>query len=117
MKPELKYLHSPDVHDLEKYEPPEDEPYYILVQAMFGPEGIDAEESFDALFCNTIYVRQQKSLGLNLEKYDVVLDKYHFNRILDYFNNAALNSEGASWNEVAEKLSRYGKWEFENYRE
>jgi hypothetical protein len=37
--------------------------------------------------------------------------------VLRVFDDLCRNAEGSDWNEVATKLSRYGYWEFEDYRE
>ncbi len=51
MNAELKRLHSPDVYDLENYQPENLEMFGFLLQAMVGPEGKEGEESFDIEVC------------------------------------------------------------------
>ena len=47
MKAAIRYFHSPDVDDLERYEPENPSCVGVFVQVMIGPEGQPGEESFD----------------------------------------------------------------------
>lgn len=115
--PELKRIHSPDVLDLDNPSLRENEPYCVLIQAMFGPEGADGEESFDLLVCNNLWVEQQSRLGAFSSGHHLIVARFDIDEIRAFLEQAASKSSGASWEEVARKLGRYGKWEFEGYDE
>lgn len=115
--PELKRIHSPDVFDLDNPSLRENEPYCVLIQAMFGPEGVDGEESFDLLVCNNLWVERQSRLGAFSSGHRLIVARFDIDEIRAFLEKAASKSSGASWEEAARKLGRYGKWEFEGYDE
>ena len=115
--PELKRLHSPDVYDLRNPNIDESKPYCVLVQAMFGPENVDGEESFDLIVCNQLWVEQQRVRGQFPDPHQFVVERFDVREIEEYMRKAAADSLGADWEEVAAKLGRFGKWEFDDYVE
>jgi hypothetical protein len=117
MKPTLKYLHSPDVSNLETYAPSSKQPFICLVQAMFSPEGGEGAESFDIVVCNPKWIAEkiQKS-GPLIGRHYLIVSDFNFAEIKNTILGFAEQCEGSNWDEVAEKLSRLGHWEFEDYR-
>lgn len=114
--PELKRLHSPDVPNLETYCPENRENFGILVQAMFGPFGIDGEESFDFLVCTPEWLAQRLSANVIYSgRHHLICARYDYFRLTEYVKNYAEKIAGENWKEVASKLARLGKWEFEDY--
>jgi hypothetical protein len=43
--------------------------------------------------------------------------RYNFPRIEGFIRHYVDECSGETWEEIAEKLARLGKWEFEDYRE
>ena len=118
MKAELKRVHSPDVENFSTYWPDDVENFCFLLQAMIGPEGMEGEESFDIEVCTP------KRLASTYDKHDVIIGRhlfivfeYDYDRIIATINKFISNCSGDSWKEMAEKISRLGKWEFEDYSE
>ncbi|MBY6240454.1 Imm8 family immunity protein [Methylosinus sp. Sm6] len=117
IRPELKRIHSPDIFDLETPGLPEDQPFCVLVQTMFGPEGVDGEESFDMLVCNPLWVADQSKRGAFSGRHHLIVGSFDIRAIRSFWEDVAKECSGATWEEVAEQLGRYGKWEFEDYVE
>jgi hypothetical protein len=117
IRPELKRIHSPDVFDLDNPRFRESEPYCVLIQAMFAPEGVDGEESFDLLVCNALWVDQQSKRHAFSGRHHLMVARFDINEIRSFLTQTAWDCEGATWEEAAAKLGRYGKWEFEDYVE
>jgi hypothetical protein len=46
-----------------------------------------------------------------------LLSRWDFDVLQRAISDLCSRTEGSDWNEVATKLSRYGGWEFEDYRE
>lgn len=115
IQPELKRLHSPDIHDLRDPSIDEQKPYCILIQAMFGPSGVEAEESFQFLVCNRLWLEQGHHTDASEPAHCMVLESFDVARIEEHLRRAALDSCGSTWEEVATRLGRYGEWEFKDY--
>ena len=116
MKPNLKSIHSPDVNDLETYLPEEPDDFCILVQATIGLPNDNSGESFDFLVCTpkwieTLLENQKFVLG----KGYLVVRNYNYNLIIETIQSICDRVSGDDWITVANKLARYGQWEFEDY--
>jgi len=116
MKPEIKYLHSPDIDDLEHYRPPVADEFSFLLQIVAGPQGQDGEESFDVIVCSP------KSLGQTLGedrilvgRHHLITNSYEYASLVSFISEQFEKCSGKDWNEVAIKLARIGQWEFEDY--
>jgi hypothetical protein len=113
---ELKTLHSPDIVDLESYLPRDGEGFGFLLQAMFGPKDKDGEESFDIIVCNTAWIEGKlTNKDVMSGRHLLIVKEYSLHAINYFLRNYAERCVGDSWQEVAEKLSRLGRWEFEDY--
>ncbi|HAC88551.1 MAG: hypothetical protein CMG91_06435 [Marinobacter sp.] len=116
MNAEIKRLHSPDIHDLELYQPEVPEKFGFLLQVMVGPEGVDGEESFDIEVCTPKWL--EETYGMNevvIGRHHLIVREYNYQKIADTIQDFLRECTGESWIEVAEKVSRLGKWEFEDY--
>lgn len=113
----LKRLHSPDVDDLETIVPTEPDRFGILIQAMFGPEGLDGEESFDVLVCTPRWLADEvKRVGTLIGRHHLIVDAFDLAQLRAFLEGYARSSSGRTWQEVAAKLARIGRWEFEDYK-
>jgi hypothetical protein len=118
MKAELKWVHSPDIDDLENYQPENPENFAFLLQAMIGPEGKKGEESFDIEVCTPKWLEETYELeDVVLGRHHLIVREYNYERIINSIKDFLQLCSGADWNEVAEKVARLGKWEFEDYIE
>lgn len=115
-KPALRGLHSPDALDLAAYFPADPMCFCILVQALFGPEGSEGEESFDVLVCTPMWLAHEvERKGLVNGRHHIIVYKFDLEQIRSFLVAYAKTCTGKNWQEVAVKLSRLGSWEFEDY--
>lgn len=63
MNAKLKRLHSPDIYNLENYQPECAGSFCFLLQAMIGPEAEEGEESYDIEVCTPAWI--EENLGLD----------------------------------------------------
>lgn len=115
--PELKYIHSPDVMDLENHVIPDSEPFYILVQAMFGIKDGAGKDSFDFMLCNPVWLAEETKHDLISGRHLIVAQTFNFSELRRFLENLAKASSAPNWEEVGKKLGRFGHWEFEDYIE
>lgn len=117
MRPILKRLHSPDVENLEEYCPQDPNNFSFLLQVMVGPEDEEGEESFDIEVCTPEWLKTRCAReGVVIGRHLIVLEKYDYKKICKFLDSYLYGCAGESWGEVAEKISRIGKWEFEDYK-
>lgn len=116
IKPALNRLHSPDVFDLESFAPEDPACFSFLLQAMFGPDGGEGEESFDILVCTPAKLALEvESKGIVDGRHHLVVHRFDLEQIRSFLIAYANICTGRTWQEVAIKLSRLGKWEFADY--
>jgi hypothetical protein len=116
MRAELKRLHSPDI-DLAAYWPDDQESFHFLLRAMIGPENSDASESFDFEVCTPAWLAMNRaSEGLIFGRHWIIVFGYDLEAIESRLKRLCSRTMADTWQEIAKKLGRYGKWEFEDYR-
>ena len=90
--------------------------FSILVQAMIGPAGSGSYESFDFVVCTPQWLRGELSeKGYRFGRHLLILEVYSFRVIWGAISSLCQRTWGGSWSEIAEKLGRFGRWEFEDY--
>lgn len=117
MRAVLKVLSSIDLPDGTS-SPPDPTDCWVVVTASIGIAGDDGSDNF------TFYVSTPRRLErivadesqlwgrhlLIVEQFDWVLVRNAIEKICDEVT-------GDTWDAIASRLSRYGAWEFEDYRE
>ena len=117
VRPKLKNIHSPDIPDMEVFRPENAENFCFLLQAMFGPEDAEGEESFDVVVCTPKWLEQNMSKNeIVLGRHHLVVKEYNIERLRFFLSEFGRRCEADSWDEAAQRLSRIGKWEFEDYK-
>lgn len=118
IRAELKRLHSPDVDDLKGYSPEESDNFGFLLQAMIGPADCEGEESFDMVVCTPEWLkRTYPATEIILGCHYLIVFRYDYENLAGYIARFAERCSGESWRDVAQQLTRLGKWEFEDYQE
>jgi hypothetical protein len=118
MRAEIRRFHSPDVHDLVRWAPPDPACFGFLLQVLIGPADSVGEESFDFVVCTPDWLRRKHGeRAVILPRHHVQVFTYDFQAIDMTLRSFVSSVEGASWQDLANELSRYGKWEFEDYKE
>lgn len=117
MKAKLKRIHSPDVNNLLAYHPIEPDNFGLLLQLMVGPAEGEGEESFDVMVCTPKWLKENHSLSdVVFGRHYLIVFQYEYDRIYRALAQYVDGIEGDDWIEVASKVGRIGKWEFEDYQ-
>lgn len=111
----LKGLHSPDVADLERYVPAEDDRFGFLLQLLVGPEGADGEESVDVMVVTPRWLADRVGDEPMSLAHHVLVTRYDFPTLRRWLERRVERCVGESWDEVEEQLRRLGHWEFDGY--
>ena len=100
MNATLHRLHSPDVADLERYVP-DDEDVGLLVQAMIGPAGMEGEESFDLMVCTPRWLAMHIGSRHLFGRHYLFLPRYDYAALRAAIENLCRLAEGDDWGAVA----------------
>jgi hypothetical protein len=119
MRAAIRRFHSPDVDDLESWSPPDPLCFGFLLQVLIGPEAGEGEESFDFIVCSPGWLAQRySSEAVVFGRHHLLLPfGYDFGRVRKAIVKLVSGVSGESWRDIALKLARYGRWEFEDYAE
>lgn len=110
-------LMSPDA-DLRTYIPDDEDDFGILIEATIGPVDGDGGDLFSFQLCTANWLRKRYiSHAVVFLRHVILVSSYDFKRIEESIEEICVNATGNNWLEVAEKLSRYGLWEFQDYQD
>ena len=84
---------------------------------MFGPEGQEGEESFDMIVCTPKWFEMNMETAARSGRHHLFVRSFDLEGIRAFLEDYARECVGSTWDEVARKLGRLGKWEFEDYDE
>lgn len=113
----LRDLLTPDVESLRHWVPSEQPA--IQVQAIVGPSDGPGDESFDLTLCTPAWLAQLAARDgiVDGRHHLVVADELDVDRIEAFIRKRIETSCGETWRDVAERVGRLGRWEFEDYAE
>jgi hypothetical protein len=116
MKAKLKRIHSPDI-DIDSFWPDDPACFSFLLQAMIGPEDQEGEESFSIQVCTPDWLKSRHSeTDILFGRHMILVFDYDLDRIKSHIARYCEHCIGEDWQSVADKLSRIGQWEFEDYQ-
>ncbi|MCB9093011.1 MAG: hypothetical protein H6620_10680 [Halobacteriovoraceae bacterium] len=117
MKSEIKSILAESENFDKSFHPEDIHNFNFLLRILIGPSGENVQESFDIEVCSTKWIEENLSDDeVMIGRHTLIMKEYNFislrKRILKLF--AA--KTGGSWKEIATYFSRYGHWEFEDYK-
>lgn len=120
MRAELKGLDTGDSEDgdLRTFRPDDVEHFMLGVTASVGPAGQRGAELFQFTVCSPSWLAANPSPnGYEFLRHTLLLTRWDFELVERAIGDLCRRTEGDTWSDVALKLSRFGYWEFEDYRE
>jgi hypothetical protein len=84
---------------------------------MVGSDEAPGADSFDTIVCTADWLRERYANPeiVNL-RHHLLMFEYNYEALWAFVEDFCANCSGSNWNEVASKLGRLGKWEFEDYQ-
>ena len=118
MRAQVKRLHTPDADSLASFVPEREDDFSLLVQIMVGPEDDEGEESFDLeVVTPKELARRVARTGPICGRHYLIVNRFDPHQIQLWIEKAVSSCAGRNWEEITRKLSRIGRWEFEDYVE
>jgi hypothetical protein len=117
MQAKLKELFSLDF-DLATFWPEKPDNFGFWLRAMIGPEDHAGADSFDIHVCTPEWLKSNYSVSDTVwGRHFLIVFEYDRARIEAAIVRYCERCFGNDWQEIAQKISRIGYWEFEDYRE
>jgi Immunity protein 8 len=116
MKATVRHITSPD-RIWDTTESAAEKNFHILVQIIVGPDDGPGEESFDVSVCDLDYLAGQlESEPIISGRHYLIVDRFDKGMIEGYLRRQVELIDESTWRDVAERMSRIGHWEFEDYK-
>lgn len=116
MRAAVRGFSSPDV-DLHDYRPSDPEDDGFLLQMMVGPADGPGDESFDIIVCSSAwFARLARERGPQIGRHHLVMDRVDIQSVEAFLRRQVEQLDEPSWQELALKVGRLGRWEFEDYQ-
>jgi len=113
MKAAIRSFVSPDADLDGELDPALDS---LFFQFLAGPAGEEGEESFDITVCTPGWLAEQtRTSGIINGRHLLIVDRIDFPAITAYLVGEIEKLEEDTWPELAQKIGRLGRWEFEDY--
>lgn len=116
MKAELKDIISPDIIDIRNFHPQKENCFSFLFEFTVGIKGEECGDQFSIEVCtpNWLLENLSKSEALFGTNRLIVLS-YDVDLIINQITQYCSSCTGENWEEIADKISRIARWEFEDY--
>ena len=117
----LRQLGSADLgaDSLDSYVPPNPDDFGTVLSAHVGPSDQEGEELFYVTVCSPTWLAgnamRAPSKGFPFVRATLLVDAWDPVVIHRAIADLCSRTSGSDWSEIANKLSRYLAWEFEDY--
>lgn len=118
MKPEIKGgLYSPDLNLGPPQLPEDPEDCWIVMYADLGLEREEGADTFTFYVCTprrlNVFVSEH---GYELGRGLIIVKEFDWSTVRVAIDRICMACAGPSWEEIVDKLSRYGIWDYEDYQ-
>jgi hypothetical protein len=114
--PKLKSLTSTDFDVAQCPVMGADESFCVPLRAIFGSNVDGGEESFDFMVCNPKGLENILAKGAIFGRHYIFVQEYRYDQLKDIIEGLGRRCMAENWKSAAEKLARYGLWEFEDFK-
>jgi len=116
--PQIKSIEIAEVPNLDPagFRPPDPEDFRCTFGLLIGPGNQPGEEIFYLTVCSPSWLRKKLNETLFLwSRHHLIVPRYNLEAITAVISEFVENCSGEAWDDVARKLSRIARWEFEDY--
>ncbi|RIJ78089.1 hypothetical protein D1871_04165 [Nakamurella silvestris] len=114
MKAVIRSFISPDADLDGELDPALDS---LFFQMLVGPVDSDGEESFDLTVCTPAWLAEQtQASGIINGRHLLIVERIDFVAIKEYLAAEVAALDEDTWTDLATKIGRLGRWEFEDYQ-
>lgn len=121
MKVEAKSFDSLEIEDpLDRYWPNDVTSFGTWVRVGIGSTESDAADEFRIFICTPTWLASHlvhEKDGVMWGRHMLVVSEYNLERIKGSVERLISRCSGNEWPIIAQKLSQYAQWEFEDYQE
>ena len=115
MRASLRGFYSSDV-DLAAWRPDDGENFSIGVTASSARATRAGRRCSTSTCAPHAGVEHPPEKNFDFVRSTLLMQRWDYQTLQRALEDLCLRTAGADWNEVARRLSRYGHWEFEDYR-
>ena len=101
----------------EKYVPENGECFSIEIQVDVGIKGQEGAEIFSFNVCTAKWLEENYKDEIVFLRHIILVPYFNYEMLKNRIEKLIKSIHAETWNEYAEKLSRYGYWEFEDYQD
>lgn len=103
-------------HEHWAYWPDDVEDFCVAAEAVIGPDGEDGADIFSFKVCTPKWFYKNRLNSAAFARHVVFVSAYDEKAVQTSWSTQWRISPGGTWSEIAEKLSRYFRWEYEDYQ-
>lgn len=118
MKVKVNTIFSSDVSDLKLFIPDKHDNFGFSLTLNIGVAGDEAGDLFEMYVCTPKWLSDTLTKDAVFFGYQyIIVRSYNYDLLLKSINRVVENCSGETWEEIAVKLNRYGRWEFDEYKD
>jgi Immunity protein 8 len=118
MKAELKRVSSGDypiTRTGELFDPLD---AWVILEAEVGPKGREGADIFFFYVCTSTNLKRELEItGFRFGRHLLIVNEFDWNKVVSAIEKLISSFDEPNWTSLAEKIGRYGAWEYEDYRE
>jgi len=113
MRARLDTFHSPDVDDLRGYKPGDPQTFGFYLEFEVGSDDGEGTDIFGAMVCTPQWLLHRHSKSDVVSGYHkIIVFEYDYERLWAYIDGYCNSVVEDTWEKVAARIGRLGKWEF-----
>jgi hypothetical protein len=90
--------------------------FALLLQILVGPQEAPGEESFDVFLCTPMWLlHNHQPSDIVVGRHRLIVFEYDYESLRSFISRWVDSCEGPTWQELATRIGRLGRWEFEDY--